>query len=93
MSEQTDYRLEEIKKSILKRTTASEKSYKCDKLIEEFAKRVIAEPNSDQPLEWIRAQSHELGQSESIEDLREALSTNYFILGFMIASLSQRISS
>lgn len=43
--------LENVKEAILKGTVAGENSYKTHRLIEEFTRKVIDEPNPHQALE------------------------------------------
>ena len=87
MSNKKDIGLEEIKEAVLKATQAKENADKTDKLIEEFTKKVIDSYDPSDALEWIRIRAHELGQSERSDDLREAVSSSYFTIGYMVSFL------
>ncbi|MGH2639330.1 MAG: hypothetical protein ACRDF4_08640, partial [Rhabdochlamydiaceae bacterium] len=83
--------LEEIMEEILKNMSANKKSYKADRLIEEFTRKVIDQSHPLQALKWITSQSHELGHSGIVEDMHEAISTSYFTVGFMTAWVNTRL--
>jgi len=88
MSRQTE--LENVKEAIFKATSTSETSCKADRLIEEFTRKVIDQSNPLQSLNWLKSRTHDLGQSGSAEDLKEAISVNYFTIGFMIAWIATK---
>ena len=81
------YGLDNVKEAILKGTAVGENSYKADRLIEEFTRKAIDEPNPSEALEWIRAQARELCKERNAKDLDEAISTNYFTIGFLVGWL------
>jgi hypothetical protein len=87
MSNEINIGIEEVREAILQGTKAGECPDVADKLIEEFARRVVDESNPAQALDWIRARAHELGHSGKFEDVREAVSTNYFTIGFLVGWL------
>ena len=61
-----------------------------ERLIEEFAKRVIDQPNPRESFHWLTTRAHELGHSGSAEDLDQAISANYFALGFVFSWLAAK---
>ena len=69
----------------------TDESYKADKLIEQFTKKVMGQPGVLASLQWLRSEAHNLGHTGTMEDMREAISANYFMLGFSISSLLSRV--
>jgi hypothetical protein len=77
--------IENIREFVLSVTKAKDTSRKSVRLIEEFVKRVIDESNPLQALNWIRKESHDLGESGELDDLVESVTTNSFIIGIMVS--------
>ncbi len=85
-----DKELENMREEILKVMSTNEKSGKAERLIEEFAKRVIDQPDPRESFHWLTTRAHELGHSGSAEDLDQAISANYFALGFVFSWLAAK---